>query len=111
MIDEADRLDAALDSRPEVVGPDLGPLLEVAAEVSRFLDARLLAPHERHLIYMRAMSAAARQARFARVRRALTDRRLPAIVGGAAVTVAAAAAIAVALTRDRRTHAPSPVAV
>ena len=111
MIDEADRLDAALDSRPEVVGPDLRPLLEVAAEVARFFDGQWLSTRDRDRIYIRAVSAAARQSRIARVRRVLTDRRIPAIAGGAAVTVAAVAAIAVALTRDRRHQAPSPVAV
>ena len=111
MIDEADRLDAALEARPEVVGPELRPLLEMAGELSRFLDGPWLAPDERSRIYARATSAAARRSRLARVRRVLRDRRLPAIVGGAAVTAAAAAAIVVAVTRGRNPQAPSPVAV
>ena len=101
MIDEADRLDAALETRLDVAGPELRPLLEMAGELSRFLDGRWLAPHERSRIYARAVDAAARRARLARVRRLLRDRRLPAIVGGAAVTAAAAAAIVVAVTRGR----------
>jgi hypothetical protein len=109
-MDEAERLDTALETRPEVVGPDLAPLLDVAAEVARFLDGHWLAPSERHRIYARALETASRRARLAGVRRMLTDRRLPAIVGGAAVTVAAAAAIAVALSRERRPSTAAPAA-
>jgi hypothetical protein len=47
VIDEAERLDAAFDTRPEVVGPDLRPLLEVAAEVARFLEGQRLSSRDR----------------------------------------------------------------
>lgn len=109
-MDEAERLDTALETRPEVVGTDLAPLLDVAAELARFLDGRWLAASDRHRIYTRALETASRRAQIARVRRLLTDRRVSAIVGGAAVTVAAAAAIAVAVSRERRPSTAAPAA-
>lgn len=102
-----DRLNAALDevsSRP--VDDDIAPLLDLAVEVASSLQRGWLTAPERERLYGRVLELAVRQSPWRVARRLVAEHRVPAIAGGAAVTLAAGAAITVALARQHRGAAP-----
>lgn len=109
-MEHAERLDAALAGVPAAVAdPDLTQLADLATDVARSLERGWLTTEERDVLYDRILELAVRRSPWAVARRLLAEHRLPAIAGGAAVTLAAGAAITLALARQHR-H-PAPVAV
>lgn len=107
MIDEAELLDASLEDAGVVPRSDLTPLVELAVEVARSLQESWLTQRERDVLFARALELAARGRARAVLRHVVSDPRLRAVAGGAAVTLAAGTAIAVALARQ---HRAAPVA-
>jgi hypothetical protein len=106
-MDPSDRLDAALDEfarRP--LDEDIVPLVELAVEVASSLQRGWLTPEERNRLYSRAIELAVRRSPWGVARRLVSEHRVPAIAGGAAVTLAAGAAITLAITRQHRGAAP-----
>jgi hypothetical protein len=101
MIDEADRVDAALALRPDEADADLRALIDCAGEIGRALASWRLAPAERDLLYARALALAGETAPSV-VRRWRIDPKLSAVLGGAVVAAAAAAAVGVLIARGRR---------
>ena len=100
MIDDAERLDAALDGRPEATA-ELTDLVATAVEVAQSLSGWTLSPARRELLYQRATAAAARNDWLRWAARKL-DPKSVAAVGGAVAAAVAATVIAVAISRGRR---------
>ena len=110
MIDPAEAVDAAIDSDRPDLPPELAALVDMAGELRSALQRTWLTPWERDALYARVLETATHASRWAGARRILLDRRITAIAGGAAVTLAAGAAIGVAIARQHRhTHAPAPI--
>lgn len=108
MIEHAEHLDAALGDGSHAADPDLAQLVDLAGEVARSLQMPWLTDAERERLYARVVELAVRRSPWRTARRLLAEHRVPAIAGGAAVTLAAGAAITVALARQHR--GPSPAA-
>ena len=107
-MDQAEELDEALErAGRSPVHPELVPLLDLASEVADSLQRGWLSVEDRDRLYARVLELAVRRSPWAVARRLVADHRVPAIAGGAAVTLAAGAAITVALTRHR---SPAPAA-
>lgn len=99
MIEQHEQLDAALEQRAHAMTPEVDALVELAAEVARTLSMWRLGPVERARLDRR-IDALTRHSRLAPWRRLSAGGRVPALVGGAAVTVAALA-IGIAVARGR----------
>ena len=106
MTEPADRLDLALDGAATEADPELAQLVDLATEVARSLERGWLTGPERDLIYARVMELALKRSPWSVARRLLSEHRVPAIAGGAAVTLAAGAVITFALTRQHKHTAP-----
>jgi hypothetical protein len=76
-------------------------MIQTGAEIVEAFDVWELDPGLRERIYVRAMADARRRSVGARLRSLGLDRRVQAVAGGTAVTIAAAA-LGVAVTRGRR---------
>ena len=103
-MDYAEQLDAALESAGGApMDLETASLVDLASEVAVSLQRGWLTVEDRDRLYERVLELAVRRSPWTVARRLLAEHRVPAIAGGAAVTIAAGAAITLALTRRRET--------
>ena len=107
MMEQADRLDAALERTSHgMVDTEFEPLLDLASDVAASLQRGWLSLEDRDRLYARVLELAVSQSPWTVARRLFAEHRVSAIAGGAAV-IAAGAAITVALTARHRAPAPA----